>query len=313
MEAHARAPLSPIGRRRVVDRVVCEGWSVAAAAAAAGVSAPAPGDPDALRRRRAAPTGARAEAAGAADARRARAAEAAGGPRPAARRARRAGRGTARGRRRSARGGRGSWARAARRRRRGRARAGRRPRTRRRPRARRARGATSVAASRPRRVARVGQQRPGGVVGDLVPASGRAVRRRTAPEQPGRARRRHLLELARRDREQRDLGVGGRERGGGLDARLPPRLGYPDDDSHQTTCRANHSASVEASRIGGHRQRAEPHELADVGVVVVGVEHAPPEQRRERADVGQVRPDVDADQHREHRARRRRRPRRAGR
>jgi transposase InsO family protein len=37
MEVHARAPLSPIGRRRVVDRVVREGWSVAAAAQAAGV------------------------------------------------------------------------------------------------------------------------------------------------------------------------------------------------------------------------------------------------------------------------------------
>jgi transposase InsO family protein len=38
MEVHARAPLSPIGRRRVVDRVVCERWWVAAAAEAAGVS-----------------------------------------------------------------------------------------------------------------------------------------------------------------------------------------------------------------------------------------------------------------------------------
>ena len=38
MEVHAKAPLSPIGRRRVVDRVLCEGWSVAAAAAAAAVS-----------------------------------------------------------------------------------------------------------------------------------------------------------------------------------------------------------------------------------------------------------------------------------
>ena len=38
MLLHARAPLSPIGRRRVVDRVVVEGWSVAAAAAAAGVA-----------------------------------------------------------------------------------------------------------------------------------------------------------------------------------------------------------------------------------------------------------------------------------
>jgi len=38
MEVHARAPLSPIGRQRVVDRIVRERWSVAAAAAAAGVS-----------------------------------------------------------------------------------------------------------------------------------------------------------------------------------------------------------------------------------------------------------------------------------
>jgi hypothetical protein len=38
MEVHARAPLGPIGRRRVVDRVLGEGWSVVAAAGAAGVS-----------------------------------------------------------------------------------------------------------------------------------------------------------------------------------------------------------------------------------------------------------------------------------
>jgi transposase InsO family protein len=38
MQVHARAPLSPIGRRRVVDRVICERWSVAAAAEAAGVT-----------------------------------------------------------------------------------------------------------------------------------------------------------------------------------------------------------------------------------------------------------------------------------
>jgi transposase InsO family protein len=38
MEVHANAPLSPIGRRRVVDRVIVEGWSVAAAAEAAGVT-----------------------------------------------------------------------------------------------------------------------------------------------------------------------------------------------------------------------------------------------------------------------------------
>jgi len=38
MEVHARAPLSPIGRQRVVDRVVVERWSVTAAAEAAGVA-----------------------------------------------------------------------------------------------------------------------------------------------------------------------------------------------------------------------------------------------------------------------------------
>src|SRR3954452_3918852 len=38
MELHANAPLSPIGRRRVVDRVVLEAWSVTAAAEAAGVT-----------------------------------------------------------------------------------------------------------------------------------------------------------------------------------------------------------------------------------------------------------------------------------
>jgi transposase len=38
MEVHGRAPLSPIGRQRVVDRVVRQGWSVAGAAEAAAVS-----------------------------------------------------------------------------------------------------------------------------------------------------------------------------------------------------------------------------------------------------------------------------------
>ena len=38
MEVHARAPLSPIGRRRVVDRVRGRVWSVTAAAEAAGVT-----------------------------------------------------------------------------------------------------------------------------------------------------------------------------------------------------------------------------------------------------------------------------------
>jgi transposase InsO family protein len=38
MQVHARAPLSPIGRRRVVDRVCCKTWSVTAAAEAAGVT-----------------------------------------------------------------------------------------------------------------------------------------------------------------------------------------------------------------------------------------------------------------------------------
>jgi transposase InsO family protein len=38
MQVHARAPLSPIGRRRVVERVCSRVWSVAAAAEAAGVT-----------------------------------------------------------------------------------------------------------------------------------------------------------------------------------------------------------------------------------------------------------------------------------
>jgi transposase InsO family protein len=38
MQVHANAPLSPIGRRRVVDRVLVRCWSVTAAAEAAGVT-----------------------------------------------------------------------------------------------------------------------------------------------------------------------------------------------------------------------------------------------------------------------------------
>jgi transposase InsO family protein len=38
MQVHARAPLSPIGRRRAVERVLAKTWSVAAAAEAAGVT-----------------------------------------------------------------------------------------------------------------------------------------------------------------------------------------------------------------------------------------------------------------------------------
>src|SRR5215210_6976774 len=38
MQVHANAPLSPIGRRRVVDRVVEQQWPVTAAAEAAGVT-----------------------------------------------------------------------------------------------------------------------------------------------------------------------------------------------------------------------------------------------------------------------------------
>jgi transposase InsO family protein len=38
MQVHARASLSPIGRRKVIDRVVIERWSVTAAAEAAGVT-----------------------------------------------------------------------------------------------------------------------------------------------------------------------------------------------------------------------------------------------------------------------------------
>ncbi len=38
MQVHARAPLSPIGRRKVIDRVMRESWTVLSASEAAGVS-----------------------------------------------------------------------------------------------------------------------------------------------------------------------------------------------------------------------------------------------------------------------------------
>ena len=40
MEVHANAPLSPIGRRRVVDRVLLDAWSVTTAADLPEVKAP---------------------------------------------------------------------------------------------------------------------------------------------------------------------------------------------------------------------------------------------------------------------------------
>src|SRR6185295_3387571 len=99
-------------------------------------------------------------------------------------------------------------------------------------------------------LARVREQRLGGLVGDLLPARS-ARRRRAAAEQAGTAPGMDLLELGRRHREQEDLGVLGDEQRGRVDARLPSRLGCPDDDPHHTTCRANHSTAVDAIRIGG--------------------------------------------------------------
>src|SRR5579875_932739 len=59
---------------------------------------------------------------------------------------------------------------------------------------------------------------------------------------------------------------------------------------------------------GGHGQQAEPGELAEVDLVLALTEQPPPQQRRERARVGQVRPDVHADEDGEHRPGERERP-----
>jgi len=56
------------------------------------------------------------------------------------------------------------------------------------------------------------------------------------------------------------LGVLGHERTRLIDAGLPGVLGYPDDGAHQTTCRANHNATVQAldfyEQIGAERKFA---------------------------------------------------------
>jgi len=76
-------------------------------------------------------------------------------------------------------------------------------------------------------------------------------RRRTAAQEPRGATRRHVLDVGWRHVQERDLGVAGHELTGAVYTLLPGALSYPDDRSHQMTCRANHNASVEATRING--------------------------------------------------------------
>ena len=67
-----------------------------------------------------------------------------------------------------------------------------------------------------------------------------------------------------------------------------------------TLTSSSHRATVPRMRIGGTDERAEQVELAVADLFAALSEHAPPQQRGERAGVRQVRAGVDADQHREH-------------
>ena len=125
-------------------------------------------------------------------------------------------------------------------------------------------------------------------------------RGRVATEQARAAVGSNLLDVDRGHVQERHLGVLGQERARLIDAGLPRVLGYPDDGAHHTTCRANHNATVHASRRCRHGEQPQARELAHVGLLVVGVHDPPPQKRGERPDVGQIRPHVDADEHREH-------------
>ena len=94
----------------------------------------------------------------------------------------------------------------------------------------------------PEALARVGEQRLRGLVGDARAA---ARRRRAAagrrPSSPRRAPPATRLDVAGRDVQQRDLGVGGQQRGGLGDRGLPRVLDDPDQRAHQvSTCAPNH-------------------------------------------------------------------------
>ena len=74
-----------------------------------------------------------------------------------------------------------------------------------------------------------------------------------AAEQAAAAAARELLDVRGRDVQQRDLGVGGHERGGLGDGRLPGVLDDPDERAHHvpTTCSANHRRIVAATMPAG--------------------------------------------------------------
>ena len=68
------------------------------------------------------------------------------------------------------------------------------------------------------------------------------------PHAPGGGNR---LDVGVEHAQQRDVRVGGQQRGGLVDAGLPTALGCPHDGAHQTTCRANHNRTVPATSAGG--------------------------------------------------------------
>ena len=142
------------------------------------------------------------------------------------------------------------------------------------------RAAPATPAARPNRSAPASQQRPRLGVRDL-PARrpGRGAGGGRAGPGPGVG---ELLDVAGGDVEDGHLGVGRQQLPGAVDARLPGSLGDPDQRAHQITRKANHNATGGGNQGGRHGQRSELEELAEVDLLVVGVDDPPPQQRGQR-------------------------------
>ena len=163
--------------------------------------------------------------------------------------------------------------------------------------------AATSRASRPSRAAGVLEQRRGGGAGELAVGHGRVAA--AAPEEPVARAAGHGLGVRAGDVEQRDLRVRGQQVRGLVDRGLPGVLDDPDERAHGQSRipPPNHRAIVAAAMPAGTVRSPSSDELAQLDGLVGAVQHAPPQQRGQRADVGQVRPDVHADQHRQHRRR----------
>ena len=72
-----------------------------------------------------------------------------------------------------------------------------------------------------------------------------------AAEQPRRAASGELLDILRGHVEKGDLSVRGEERHGLINTRFPAAFRYPHDRAHHTSCKANHSATVEVTNASG--------------------------------------------------------------